>query len=251
MNFDERLQLARYVRQAHLRTRLIVFCNKRKITNELLNRPEFELVTCNFGRILKHLHRHPVHQPAPFDETERRLQESFEKLQHKHKRISALKWSGVSCEGQEGAGNFEFLNVSEQTKAADIHDLQHSHALLWKDGASLCSDFSSFRRSLLDSLLQLQQDLKLHYSSVQLQDTISKMELPELLLWAKDFFESHHEFGLALNQALTNLENMSNKEMVALREFVVLGCLNFAAPLKLPPIGRLHLKRWASHKLLS
>ena len=77
------------------------------------------------------------------------------------------------------------------------------------------------------------------------------MPFPELLLKTKDFFESNHEFGLILNDSLINLGKMNNKDISHMREFMILASLNFVSFFKIPSIGTVKLKRWASHELFS
>ena len=53
-------------------------------------------MSSHFGKILKHLKKNPVYQPIVRYELEVKMEENFEKVQTKNKRISALKWCGLS-----------------------------------------------------------------------------------------------------------------------------------------------------------
>ena len=75
---------------------MIIFCNKKKITGDLLNKKCYSCVSSHFGKILKYLKKNPVYQPIVRYELEVKMEENFEKVQTKNKRISALKWCGLN-----------------------------------------------------------------------------------------------------------------------------------------------------------
>ena len=71
------------------------------------------------------------------------MQESFERIQNKNKRISAIKWCGLNktSEFKQDPSSFEFLNVDEKTITAEIKDIQKSNSALWKYETNFWEDF--------------------------------------------------------------------------------------------------------------
>ena len=54
-NFNDRLKLSEYAQNEHLRVKLIIYCPKSKMNQDLLNDKRFAMVDWNFTRIVKFL----------------------------------------------------------------------------------------------------------------------------------------------------------------------------------------------------
>ncbi len=63
-NFEEKGLLVRYLKQLQVKAKIIIFCNKKKITGDLLNKKCFSYVSSHFGKILKYIRKTLVYQPA-------------------------------------------------------------------------------------------------------------------------------------------------------------------------------------------
>ena len=88
--------MVRYLKQLQIKSKVIIFCNKKKINNDLLNKKCFAFANSHFGKILKFIKKNPVYYPILFNEFEKKLEENLEKIQTKNKRISALNWFGLT-----------------------------------------------------------------------------------------------------------------------------------------------------------
>jgi DeoR/GlpR family transcriptional regulator of sugar metabolism len=64
VNYDEKYLLAKYIKQLQCKSKLIVFCNKNKITAELEENKLFSFVSSHFGKIIKYIKQTLVYQPV-------------------------------------------------------------------------------------------------------------------------------------------------------------------------------------------
>lgn len=94
-NYDERNLLVKYIKQVDLRSKVIIFCNKNKITPQLEANENFAFVSSHFGKIIKFIKKTPVFLPNFKKEEDIKFKEKIDKLKMKNKRISAIKWSGI------------------------------------------------------------------------------------------------------------------------------------------------------------
>jgi hypothetical protein len=63
-NFDDRLLLHRFLTEAQIRAKVVVFCNRSKITEQLTRDPRWSFVSSHFGKIIRHIRTHHVLFPA-------------------------------------------------------------------------------------------------------------------------------------------------------------------------------------------
>lgn len=62
-NFEEKGLLTKYMKQLQCKSKIIVFCNKNKITNELKDNGNFSYVSSHFGKIIKYIRKTLVFMP--------------------------------------------------------------------------------------------------------------------------------------------------------------------------------------------
>ena len=53
----------RYWKQLQVKSKIIIFCNKKKITGDLIRKKCFSYVNSHFGKILKYIKKTLVYQP--------------------------------------------------------------------------------------------------------------------------------------------------------------------------------------------
>jgi hypothetical protein len=63
-NFDDRLLLHKFLGEARSHAKVIIFCNKNKIDEQLSRDKRWSFVSSHFGKIMKHIRGH--HALLPF-----------------------------------------------------------------------------------------------------------------------------------------------------------------------------------------
>jgi hypothetical protein len=125
-NYEERSLLVRYLKESKSKSKVIIFCNKNHITQELKESSSYAFVSSHFGKILKFIKKTTVYNPYIVDENDAKIKEKKDKLKSRNKRISALKWCGISQNNQkqedmaELEKSFEFLNIDASTNHSQI-----------------------------------------------------------------------------------------------------------------------------------
>ena len=94
-NYEERVLLLKYLKQLQCKAKVIIFCNKNKIKEDLLENKNFAFVSSHFGKIIKFIKKTLVFVPVLAREEDSKFNEKIEKIKSKNRRISALKWSGI------------------------------------------------------------------------------------------------------------------------------------------------------------
>lgn len=97
-SFADRMKLHEYIHNEHIRVKLIIYCAKNKITQDLLSDERFVMVDWNFTRIVKYLMTMKIFYPriANFTNRAKRVEEVVKKLKNTNRRVSIQKWSNTS-----------------------------------------------------------------------------------------------------------------------------------------------------------
>jgi len=74
-NYEERSLLARYLKESKSKAKVIIFCNKNNISQELKESPSYAFVSSHFGKILKYIKKTTVYNPYIIDENDNKIKE--------------------------------------------------------------------------------------------------------------------------------------------------------------------------------
>lgn len=92
--------LLKYMKQLQCKAKIIIFCNKNKIKEELKENKNFAFVSSHFGKIIKFIKKTLVYIPKLDREEDSKFHDKIEKIKSKNKRISALKWGLIETDPQ-------------------------------------------------------------------------------------------------------------------------------------------------------
>jgi hypothetical protein len=67
-NFDDRFLLHRFLGEVQIRAKVVIFCNRSKITEQLTRDPRWSFVSSHFGKIIRHIRTHHVLLPLVLDQ---------------------------------------------------------------------------------------------------------------------------------------------------------------------------------------
>lgn len=145
--------LLKYMKQLQCKAKIIIFCNKNKIKEDLKDNKAFAFVSSHFGKIIKFVQKTLVFVPKLAREEDSKFHEKIEKIKSKNRRISALKWGLIEKDSKEDSDDtFEFLNIANHTNNASIRDIQKTVSMLWKLDTSILTKLPAFKKDLAESL---------------------------------------------------------------------------------------------------
>lgn len=92
-NYDERYTLSRYLEKVQSRAKVVIYCNKCKISETLMSEKKWAFVSSHFGKVVNYIKMTKTLVPIILDHNQRKIEQKQQKIKNKQHRISALKWS--------------------------------------------------------------------------------------------------------------------------------------------------------------
>ena len=115
-NFNERHILAKYLDKVESRAKVIIYCNKYKISEGLMSEKKWSFVSSHFGKVISFIKQHKVLVPVILDHNQRKVEQKQQKIKNKQHRISALKWSDPNV--IKDLNNLDFTEKKKKSKAS-------------------------------------------------------------------------------------------------------------------------------------
>lgn len=144
-----------------IKTKILIFCNRAKITDQLARDTRWNFVSSHFGKIIKYIKTHHVLYPIIFDKNQQKLQQKQENMKSKQHRISAIKWAEQAQNSK--TADQSFIVAKGDASPQELKELANEGCSLLKLAYSAKDNIDGFRKDLIESLKVLRNQYKLNF----------------------------------------------------------------------------------------